>query len=163
MPASRNHPNVHARVSLYVESMCTSRFMYCGRKAYFTTGNVIPLSEIPGGTKLCNAEAKKGDRGMHDRAIGDDATDISHLEGNKTHVRLCGSRKIVPGTCRPMAGIVADVEERISHSRRLVLHITSTGSKATSDQSFVLLQWCEMGGAGHECRIERDLGEVGGT
>lgn len=90
------------------EGMYTGQFLYCGRKANLTIGNIMPLSEMPEGTIVCNVEAKKGDRGKLARASGDYVTVIGHLEGNKTRIRLpSGSRKIVPNTCRAMVGIVA--------------------------------------------------------
>lgn len=90
------------------EGMYTGQFLYCGRKANLTIGNVMPLSAMPEGTIVCNVEAKKGDRGKLARASGDYVTVIGHLEGNKTRIRLpSGMRKIVPSTCRAMVGIVA--------------------------------------------------------
>lgn len=97
-------------VELFIasEGMYTGQFLYCGRRANLTIGNVMPLSEMPEGTIVCNVEAKKGDRGKLARASGDYVTVIGHLEGNKTRIRLpSGMRKVVPNTCRAMVGIVA--------------------------------------------------------
>lgn len=98
----------NAELFVAAEGMYTGQFVYCGRKANLTIGNVMPLSEMPEGTIVCNVESKKGDRGKLAKASGDYVTVIGHLEGNKTRIRLpSGSRKIVPSTCRAMVGIVA--------------------------------------------------------
>lgn len=98
----------NAELFCAAEGMYTGQFIYCGRKAALTIGNVMPLSEMPEGTIVCNVEAKKGDRGKLARASGDYVTVIGHLEGGKTRIRLpSGSRKIVPSTCRAMVGIIA--------------------------------------------------------
>jgi large subunit ribosomal protein L8e len=93
------------------EGMYTGQFLYCGKKAALTIGNIMPLSEMPEGTIVCNVEAKKGDRGKLGRASGDYVTVIGHLPDQKTRIRLpSGSRKVVPSTCRAMVGIVAGGE-----------------------------------------------------
>lgn len=93
------------------EGMYTGQFLYCGKKAALTIGNIMPLGEMPEGTIVCNVEAKKGDRGKLGRASGDYVTVIGHLDGGKTRIRLpSGSRKVVPSTCRAMVGIVAGGE-----------------------------------------------------
>ncbi|PXF42113.1 60S ribosomal protein L8 [Gracilariopsis chorda] len=97
-----------AELFIAAEGMYTGQFLYCGRKANLTIGNVMPLSEMPEGTIVCNVEAKMGDRGKLARASGDYVTVIGHLDDNKTRIRLpSGSRKTVPSTCRAMVGIVA--------------------------------------------------------
>ncbi|OZC07210.1 Ribosomal Proteins L2, RNA binding domain protein [Onchocerca flexuosa] len=45
------------------EGMHTGQFIYCGRKAQVQVGNILPLSELPEGTTVCNLEEKTGDRG----------------------------------------------------------------------------------------------------
>jgi large subunit ribosomal protein L8e len=93
------------------EGMYSGQFVYCGKKAGLTIGNIMPLAEMPEGAIVCNVEAKKGDRGKLARASGDYVTVVGHLEGGKTRIRLpSGSRKIVPSTCRAMVGIVAGGE-----------------------------------------------------
>jgi large subunit ribosomal protein L8e len=93
------------------EGMYSGQFVYCGKKAGLTIGNIMPLAEMPEGTIVCNVEAKKGDRGKLARASGDYVTVVGHLDGGKTRIRLpSGSRKIVPSTCRAMVGIVAGGE-----------------------------------------------------
>lgn len=40
------------------EGMYTGQFIYCGKKASLTVGNVLPLNVVPEGTIVCNVEAK---------------------------------------------------------------------------------------------------------
>merc|ERR1712098_738500 len=49
------------------EGMYTGQFVYCGKKAHLTIGNVMP-----------NLEEKTGDRGKLARASGNYATVIAH-------------------------------------------------------------------------------------
>eukprot|EP01006_Ploeotia_vitrea_P043719 TRINITY_DN66766_c6_g1_i2.p1 TRINITY_DN66766_c6_g1~~TRINITY_DN66766_c6_g1_i2.p1 ORF type:complete len:254 (-),score=118.00 TRINITY_DN66766_c6_g1_i2:511-1272(-) len=91
------------------EGMYTGQFIYCGKKAELKIGNVLPLSEMPEGTVVCNVEEKQGDRGRLARASGDYATIIGHNpEIKRTRLRLpSGAKKSIESTCRAMVGIVA--------------------------------------------------------
>jgi len=91
------------------EGMYTGQFIYAGKKAALTVGNVLPLASCPEGTIISNVEAKKGDRGALARCSGNYATIISHSDdGLKTRVRLpSGSKKTVPSTARAIIGVVA--------------------------------------------------------
>merc|ERR1712071_571737 len=42
------------------EGMYTGQFIYCGRKAHLTIGNVMPVGNMPEGTIVCNLEEKTG-------------------------------------------------------------------------------------------------------
>ena len=81
----------------------------CNSIAKIAIGNVLPLSEIPEGTSICNIEAKVGDRGKMARASGDYAIIVSQdPEKGITRVRLpSGSKKTLIDRCRAMIGIVA--------------------------------------------------------
>jgi len=91
------------------EGMYTGQFLYCGKKATLSTGNVLPVNSIPEGTAVMNVEAKAGDKGQFSRASGTYATIIGHSEdGARTRVRLpSGARKTIDGSARAMIGIVA--------------------------------------------------------
>jgi len=91
------------------EGMYTGQFVYCGKKAVLTVGNVLPVSELPEGTVICNVEAKQGDRGTLARTSGNYATVITqNPDDKKTRVRLpSGAKKSIPNTSRAMIGIVA--------------------------------------------------------
>jgi large subunit ribosomal protein L8e len=91
------------------EGMHSGQFIYCGKKATLTVGNVKPVGEMPEGTIICNLEEKPGDRGVIARASGNYATVIAHnTDAGKSRVRLpSGSKKTIPSTCRAMVGIIA--------------------------------------------------------
>jgi large subunit ribosomal protein L8e len=90
------------------EGMHSGQFIYCGKKATLTVGNVKPVGEMPEGTIICNLEEKPGDRGVIARASGNYATVIAHnTDAGKSRVRLpSGSKKTIPSTCRAMVGII---------------------------------------------------------
>jgi len=89
--------------------MYSGQFVYAGKSASLTVGNILPVNQMPEGTVLSNVESKVGDRGAFARASGTSSIIIGHSEdGKKTRVRLpSGVRKAIPGTCRGMVGIVA--------------------------------------------------------
>jgi len=99
------------RKELFVapEGVYTGQFIYCGRKAALSVGNVLPLSSLPEGTIVCNVEEKAGDRGALARTSGNYCTVVAHnKESGKTRLRLpSGSKKIVPSDCRATIGLVA--------------------------------------------------------
>jgi len=91
------------------EGLYSGQFVYCGKKATLTIGNVLPLSEMPESTIICNVEQKYGDRGSLARASGNYATIIGHNhDEGKTKIRLpSGAKKTISSTCRAMIGLVA--------------------------------------------------------
>merc|ERR1712125_8210 len=91
------------------EGMYTGQFIYCGKKATLTVGNVLPLKQVPEGTVVCNVENKLGDRGSFARGSGCYAMVIAHDEDKgTTRLRLpSGGKKSVPSDSRAQIGIVA--------------------------------------------------------
>merc|ERR1712212_55536 len=91
------------------EGMYTGQFIYCGKKAQLTIGNVMPVGNMPEGTIVCNLEEKSGDRGKVARASGNYATVIAHNPDTKrTRVKLpSGCKKVIPSANRAMVGIIA--------------------------------------------------------
>jgi large subunit ribosomal protein L8e len=91
------------------EGMYTGQFIYAGKNAALTIGNVLPLASVPEGTVLTNVEDKNGDRGALGRTSGNYVTVIGHNpDEGKTRVKLpSGAKKVLPSTCRGMVGIVA--------------------------------------------------------
>ncbi|CAE6508465.1 unnamed protein product [Rhizoctonia solani] len=91
------------------EGLHTGAFIYCGKKAALSVGNVLPLSQLPEGTIVCNVEEHVGDRGALARTSGNYATVIGHSpEDNKTRIRLpSGAKKTVASNARATVGIVA--------------------------------------------------------
>ncbi|KFD48163.1 hypothetical protein M514_10949 [Trichuris suis] len=96
-------------VMIACEGMHTGQFIFCGRRAGVTIGNILPLNQMPEGTVVCNVEEKTGDRGRLARASGNYATIIAHNpDTKKTRIRLpSGAKKLVPSSNRAMIGIVA--------------------------------------------------------
>ena len=69
--------------------MYTGQFIYCGKKAQLTVGNVMPIGQMPEGTIVSNMEEKTGDRGRIARASGNYAVVIAHNPDTKrTRVKL---------------------------------------------------------------------------
>ena len=85
------------------------QFIYAGKNAALTIGNVLPLASVPEGTVLTNVEDKNGDRGALGRTSGNYVTVIGHNpDEGKTRVKLpSGAKKVLPSSCRGMVGIVA--------------------------------------------------------
>jgi large subunit ribosomal protein L8e len=91
------------------EGMYTGQFIYAGKNAALTVGNVLPLGSIPEGTVVSNVEEKAGDRGALGRTSGNYVTVIGHNpDEGKTRVKLpSGAKKVIRSTARGMIGIVA--------------------------------------------------------
>lgn len=89
--------------------MYTGQFIYAGKNATLTVGNVLPLGSLPEGTVVTNVEEKAGDRGALGRTSGNYVTVIGHNpDEGKTRVKLpSGAKKVVKSTARGMVGIVA--------------------------------------------------------
>ena len=66
------------QLTIAAEGLYTGQFVYCGRKAVLSIGNVLPVGELPEGTIICNVESKAGDRGTLARASGDYAIIVAH-------------------------------------------------------------------------------------
>jgi large subunit ribosomal protein L8e len=89
--------------------MYTGQFIYAGKNAALTVGNVLPLGSVPEGTVISNVEEKAGDRGALGRTSGNYVTVIGHNpDEGKTRVKLpSGAKKVIKSTARGMIGIVA--------------------------------------------------------
>lgn len=88
--------------------MYTGQFIYCGNKASVNIGNILPVSNIPEGTLICNVEQSRGDKGKLAKTSGAYATIIAQSEdGTKTRIKLpSGVRKTIDSRARAMIGIV---------------------------------------------------------
>merc|ERR1712077_72423 len=95
---------IRKELFIAAEGMCTGQFIYSGKKAQLTVGNIMPDGAI-----VSNMEEKTGDRGRIARTSGNYATIISHNPDTKrTRVKLpSGSKKVIPSANRAMVGIVA--------------------------------------------------------
>ncbi|KAG9510205.1 60S ribosomal protein L8 [Fragariocoptes setiger] len=94
---------------LAAEGMYSGQFIYCGRRATLSIGNVLPVGNLPEGTTICNVEEKSGDRGKLARASGGYATVVAHNpDTKKTKIKLpSGAKKTISSTNRAMVGIIA--------------------------------------------------------
>jgi len=105
------HPYKYRQVTqtfVAAEGMYTGQFVYCGKKAQLSIGNVLPVGSMPEGTIICNVENKAGDRGIFARTSGNYATIIGHSDEGKTRIKLpSGTKKAVSSSARAMVGIVA--------------------------------------------------------
>ncbi|GMK58191.1 hypothetical protein CspeluHIS016_0502230 [Cutaneotrichosporon spelunceum] len=90
------------------EGISTGSFIYAGKKAALSIGNILPLSACPEGTVVFNVEEKIGDRGALARTSGNYATIIGHSEDGKTRIRLpSGAKKTVASRARATVGVAA--------------------------------------------------------
>ena len=91
------------------EGMYTGQFVYAGKKATLSVGNVLPLAAIPEGTVVCNVEEKAGDGGAVARSSGNYVTVIGHnVDDGTTRIKMpSGAKKLVSAKCRAMVGLVA--------------------------------------------------------
>lgn len=91
------------------EGMYTGQFIYAGKNASLTVGNILPLSSMPEGTVVSNVEEKVGDRGTLGRTSGNYVTIVGHNpDEGKTRIKLpSGAKKVVSSSSRGMIGIVA--------------------------------------------------------
>ena len=85
------------------------QFIYCGKKAALSVGNVMPLASMPEGSIICNVEHRAGDRGTFAKASGDYAIVIAHNpDTGLTRVKLpSGAKKVLSSQARAMVGQVA--------------------------------------------------------
>jgi large subunit ribosomal protein L8e len=100
---------LHTETFIANEGMYTGQFIYAGKNATLTVGNILPLSSVPEGTVVSNVEEKVGDRGTLGRTSGNYITVIGHnADEGKTRIKLpSGAKKVVPSGSRGMIGIVA--------------------------------------------------------
>jgi len=88
------------------EGMAVEQEVKMGSNVPAIAGNVLPLREIPEGTRIFNIESQPGDGGKFVRAGGSFATVVSH--GIKTVVQLpSGQFKPFQPDCKATIGIVA--------------------------------------------------------
>jgi large subunit ribosomal protein L8e len=100
---------LHTETFIANEGMYTGQFIYAGKNANLTVGNILPLGSVPEGTVVSNVEEKPGDRGTLGRTSGNYVTVIGHNpDEGKTRVKLpSGAKKVIKSSARGMIGIVA--------------------------------------------------------
>jgi large subunit ribosomal protein L8e len=99
----------HTETFIANEGLYTGQFIYCGKKAALSVGNVLPVGAMPEGTVVSNVEDKVANKGRLGRTSGNYITIIGHNpDEGKTRIKLpSGAKKVVQSTCRGMVGIVA--------------------------------------------------------
>jgi large subunit ribosomal protein L8e len=99
----------HIETFIANEGMYTGQFIYCGKKAALSVGNVLPVGSMPEGTVISNVEDKIANKGTLGRTSGNYITIIGHNpDEGKTRIKLpSGAKKVVHSSCRGMIGIVA--------------------------------------------------------
>lgn len=100
---------LHTETFIANEGMYSGQFIYVGRSAALSIGNVLPVGSVPEGTVVTNVEEKIGDKGTLGRTSGNYVTVIQHNpDEGKTRVKLpSGAKKVIKSSCRGMIGIVA--------------------------------------------------------
>ncbi|MDO8459831.1 MAG: 50S ribosomal protein L2 [Nanoarchaeota archaeon] len=91
---------------------CAFNGAYVGQKIQVSNlpqeGNIVPLKEIPSGTRIYNIEVNPGDGGKMMRASGTSAVVAKKLDYNKIAVLMPTRKEIVlSGDCKATIGIVA--------------------------------------------------------
>ncbi len=140
------------------EGMYTGQFIYAGKNATLSIGNVLPIGVMPEGTVVSNVEEKMGDRGALGRTSGNYVTVIGHNpDEGKTRIKLpSGAKKVVKSSVRGMIGIVAGggrtdkpllsvyhhgsrVNTTLTSAQRRLVQSISSPSSATRGQRLVVL------------------------
>ena len=100
---------LHTETLIANEGMYTGQFIYAGKNASLTVGNILPVGSVPEGTVISNVEEKAGDRGTLGRTSGNYVTVIGHNpDEGITRVKLpSGAKKVIKSAARGMVGIVA--------------------------------------------------------
>jgi len=89
------------------DGMRVGQSVLVGPAAPVTPGNILPLSELPEGTKVYMIESKPGDGGKFVRASGTSASVVGK-EGNQVVVQLpSGKVRAFDPRCRAVVGVVA--------------------------------------------------------
>ncbi|HXW37250.1 MAG TPA: 50S ribosomal protein L2 [Nitrososphaerales archaeon] len=87
--------------------LSVGRELSIGAAARVTDGNILPLSSMPEGTRICDIELRPGDGGKLVKASGGSAILFSKAGGRAT-VRLPSGKSIlVDERCRAMVGEIA--------------------------------------------------------
>merc|ERR1712238_345797 len=85
---------IRKELFIAAEGMYSGQFVYAGKKAQLTVGNIMPVGCMPEGTIVSNLEEKTGDRGRIARTSGNYATVIAHnADTKKTRVKMPSGNK----------------------------------------------------------------------
>ncbi|MDG6942356.1 MAG: 50S ribosomal protein L2 [Nitrososphaerota archaeon] len=90
-----------------VAGMSVGQQVSVGPSSQVNGGNIMPLSKIPEGTRVCNVEIRPGDGGRLVRASGTSAVLFSKANGRAIIKLPSGKNILVSDTCRATVGEVA--------------------------------------------------------
>lgn len=90
-----------------VLGMTVGSSIQIGSQATLATGNVLPLTNIPEGTQICNIERYKGDGGRLVRNAGGSAVLFANTPDGAVVRMPSGKTIILPPKCRASIGIVS--------------------------------------------------------
>ncbi|TLX96451.1 MAG: 50S ribosomal protein L2 [Thaumarchaeota archaeon] len=90
-----------------VTGLSVGREIQFGASADVSSGNVLPLSSIPEGTRVCNVELRPGDGGKLVRSSGGSAVLFSKAGGSAILRLPSGKNIMIDQRCRAMIGEVA--------------------------------------------------------
>ncbi|MDG6983267.1 MAG: 50S ribosomal protein L2 [Nitrososphaerota archaeon] len=90
-----------------VAGMSVGQQVGLGSSAQALEGNIVPLSRIPEGTRVCNVELRPGDGGRLVRASGTSAVLFSKANGRAIIKLPSGKNILVSEACRATVGEVA--------------------------------------------------------
>ena len=90
-----------------VSGMAVGKELSMGASASPVSGNLLALSQIPEGTRICNIELRQGDGGRLVRASGTSAVLFSKANGKAIIKLPSGKSILVDDRCRAMVGEIA--------------------------------------------------------
>jgi large subunit ribosomal protein L2 len=90
-----------------VAGMAVGQQVSMGSSAQIHAGNIMPLSRLPEGTRVCNIELRPGDGGKFVRASGTSAVLFSKANGKAILKLPSGKNIMVNDGCRATVGEVA--------------------------------------------------------
>ncbi len=90
-----------------VAGMSVGKEITLGSGAQPVEGNIMALSRVPEGTRVCNVELRPGDGGKLVRASGTSAVLFSKANGKAILKLPSGKNILVHDTCRAMIGEIA--------------------------------------------------------
>jgi large subunit ribosomal protein L2 len=89
------------------EGVYEGQSIQIGSKASVSIGNVLPLSNIPAGTMICNIELSPNDGGKISRSSGSYATIVAHTPEGTMMKLPSGKTRYVNDLCRATVGVVS--------------------------------------------------------
>ena len=94
-------------LTVAAEGVFVGEAIQIGKGASPVSGNILPLSDVPDGSKVFNVELRKGDGGTLARTSGAYCTLVSHTENKVIVVLPSGASKSLDPSCRATVGTAA--------------------------------------------------------